>query len=189
MLKWITDFTYQVEIQATEMAVFFKLASEYYRDVILNEASLANISSDDHILCIGGGVCPFSAILLHRITGARVTVIDNNAECVPIAGRVIDRLGIGGSVRVLCEDALDTDLAVSEYSVIHMAMQVSPLNDVFARMEKLAAPGTRLLVRRPRKYLGGMYCKHCGGLPKSVPYITHTTAGNIGSTLMYIKSA
>jgi len=88
----VTSLTKKIEDWATAAGVTYRLAAEYYRDVIHNEVVLANITNDDHILCIGGGICPFSAILFHQTTGAMVTVIDNDSDCVPKARHVIEQL-------------------------------------------------------------------------------------------------
>ena len=189
MLRWITDFTYKVESLAAKAGVVYRLACHYYQDVIRKEAVLANITRDDHILCVGGGMCPFSAILFHQLTGAKVTVIDNKTACIPKAKGVVDRLGLREYVRVLCRDGADTQLSLSEYSVVHLALQVSPMEHVFSQVEKGVLPGTKLLVRRPKKTLDSAYSRL--RLPNALlarcPYTTHKKARNIGSTLLYVK--
>ena len=188
MLKWITSFTRQIEKQASGGGFVYNLACQYYQDIIRKEAILANITAQDHILCIGGGICPFSAILFHQLTGAKVTVIDNNSACIPEAQQVIDRLKIGKDVRVFCQDGNSADLPWADYTVIHLALQVSPLDSVLKQVTKYALPGTRLLVRRPKKQLATMYCRLVDNLLNCCPYTTHK-ARNIGSTLLYTKQA
>jgi protein-L-isoaspartate O-methyltransferase len=163
---------------AVKAGFVYKLADKYYRNVIKKEIELAGITKKDHILCIGGGICPFSAILFHQITGAKVTVIDNNEKCVPKAKLMINRLGIGEKVRILHQDATGTD--VNDYTVIHFALQVSPMEKAFATIEKQAVSGTRLLVRRPKKQTECLF-SHC-------PCVTHKSR-NIGSTVLYTKAS
>jgi len=186
MLRWITGITQGIERQAARSRAFYWLASQYYRNVIRREIELAGVTGNDHVLCIGGGVCPFSAILFHQATGAKVTVIDNNGVCVPQARRVIERLGIGAHVRVFCQDGGSAGLSLSEYSVVHFALQVSPMERVFRRVEGRVAQGTRLLVRRPKTRLSGLYGRSAGLAMACCRYITHK-ARNIGSTLLYVK--
>jgi hypothetical protein len=180
----ITNLTYKIECRAAEAGVVFQWASGYYREVIEREAVLASITGDDHVLCVGGGVCPFSAILFHQITGARVTVIDNNVDCIPKAEQIIEKLGISDYVSVLCMDGVDVDL--SAFSVIHLAMQVAPMDAVFAQVELKASAGTRLLIRQPKKSLDVMYDTFSHDVLALCPYVTHK-ARNIGSTLLYTK--
>jgi len=187
MLQWITDFTYKIENQAVEVGLVYKFACEYYREVIYKEIILASITAKDHILCIGGGMCPFSAILFHQITGAKVTVADNNETCIPKAGSVIDKLRLSENIRVVHQDGACEKACFSQYSVVHLALQVSPMEQVFSAVEKKIMPGTRLLVRRPKKQLDNMYSEVCGNTLDCCPYTTHKSR-NIGSTVLYIKS-
>jgi len=186
MLRWITGITQKIECQAAKSRAVYWLASQYYRDVIQRETELADITENDHILCIGGGICPFSAILFHQTTGARVTVIDNNTACVPQARQVIERLGLGGHVHVFCQDGGSSELSLSEYSVVHFALQVSPMERVFSQVERQVAHGTKLLVRRPKSRLSGLYSRLPDFAMTRCPHITHK-ARNIGSTLLYVK--
>jgi len=175
MLKWITKFTHKIEKQAVETGLIYRLASRYYNDVVRKEAVLASITQEDHILCIGGGICPFTAILFHQLTGAKVTVIDKDEKCIPKARKVISRLKLNEQVRVLHKDGNNVDLG--DYSVIHVALQVSPMEKVLSSIESQITEGTRLLVRRPK--IGARLLSYC-------PYTTHK-ARNIGSTVLYIK--
>lgn len=186
MLQWITDLTYRIESLAAELGAVYKVASRYYQDVIEKESIMASITQDDHILCIGGGVCPFSAILFHQATGAKVTAIDSNAECIPIARQVIDGLGIGDEVRVICQEGSEA-ADLTQYSVIHLALQITPMDEVFSQVAKQAADGTRILIRRPKKSIDGAYSELPSPLLERCPYVEYKQAGNIGSTLMYIK--
>ena len=186
MLKWIKELTYKIEDRAANAGLLYRIARRYYANVIEKESVLANITSADHVLCIGGGMCPFTAILFHQVTGAKVTVIDNNLLCIPKAQQVIARLGIGESVKVLYKDGGCSELDYSQYSVIHLALQVSPIEQVFSHVKQHALPGTRLLMRRPKIYLDNMYCRLSHNELSHRPYITHKSR-NIGSTLLYTK--
>jgi 2-polyprenyl-3-methyl-5-hydroxy-6-metoxy-1,4-benzoquinol methylase len=186
MLNQIINLTYTIEKQAAKAGRFYEFACGYYRDVVQKEAVLANICEDDHVLCIGGGICPFSAILFHQITGARVTVVDNNELCIPLAKQVIKRLGLGEKVRVLYKDGAGTDINFADYSVVHLALQVSPMEQVFSAVESQILPDTRLLVRRPKKQLNNAYSQATNAVLSCCPYATHSSR-NIGSTVLYIK--
>lgn len=187
MQQWIIGFTQGIERWASDSKIIYWLGSQYYRDVIQNEINLANITHNDHILCIGGGVCPFSGILLHQTTGAKVTVIDNNISCVSKAKQVIHNLNLCEQVRILWQDGGSSALSLSEYSVIHFAMQVFPMEYVFSRIKKQAEPGTKLLVRLPKKCLKNMYSCLPSPLPFCRTFIDHKKARNIGRTILHIK--
>ena len=201
----ITGLTQKIESWATKSKLIYFMASQYYREVIKREICLAGITSQDHVLFIGGGNCPFSAILLHQYTGAKVTVIDHNITCVQNAQEAICRLGLEDHVSVLCREGADlkesdpkiSDLErhdlpqsdhgqhispLSDYTVIHFALQVTPLEYVFSQVKNQMKPGTRVLVRKPKTCLKMVY-SICPQL-KACPYITHK-ARNIGSTLLF----
>ena len=182
----IIGVTRTFEYLASKSKLLYWIASHYYRNVIQNEIDLARITSDDHILCIGGGLCPFSAILFHQITGAQVTVIDNCKECIREAQHVIGRLGLGGHVRAVWQDGGSMGFSLSKFSVVHFALQVFPMEHVLSNVKRQILPGTKLLVRRPKKHLGMLYSQLAGPLA-CCRHVSHQKACNIGSTLLYIK--
>lgn len=183
----ITGLTHKIEYLAAGSKTIYWLASRYYRDVVKKEIGLAGITEKDHVLCIGGGICPFSGILFHQATGARVTIIDNSAGCVRKAKKIVHRLGLNEYVQVVCQDGGSQSLSLSEYTVIHFAMQVCPMDYVFSHVERLASFGTKLLVRLPKKCLEGMYsCLPEPIIENCIP-TSHKNACNIGSTVLYIK--
>lgn len=181
----VTQFTQKIEYWAANSKVVYALASCYYRDIIRREAELANINFKDHVLCIGGGPCPFSAILLHQATGAMVTVIDNRKECVQAAKELVTRMKLDKVVNVIHQDGLETEL--KNYSVILLALQVHPLESVLVNLQKKAPPGTKFLVRRPKQGLEKLYSSLSLDWLKECMAVTHKGARNIGNTLLYIK--
>ena len=187
MLKHITKFTQKIEYLAAKTSLVYHIISRYYHDVIKKEINLANITENDRILCIGGGFCPFSAILLHQATGAKVTVIDNNSKCIPKAREVIERLRLDENIRLLCQDGCCKELSLSEYSIVHFALQVTPMEYVFAEIERKVPPGTKILIRRPKAHLNNMYCRLSNTLLTCCRYIVHKKSSNIGSTVLYVK--
>ena len=186
MSQGIIDLTYKIEGRAAKASSVYKLASKYYRDIVKNEAVLANVAENDHILCIGGGMCPFSAILFHQITGAKVTVIDNNLLCIPKARQVIHRLGLCKMIQVKCHDGCKGELDYSQFTVVHLALQVNPMEKVFEHIEKQVNVGTKILIRRPKKSLNAIYCNLAKEAIEQSPYISHKSR-NIGKTILYTK--
>ena len=148
----IVEFTQKIENHAAKSKFIYRIACLYYRDTIQKEIELANITSEDKILCIGGGNCPFSAIMFNQSTGANVTVIDKCASCAKNAEEVIKNLGLSESINVQALDGMDVD--VKEYTVIHFAKQISPAKRVLNYIKSRAIVGTKLLVRTPNKRIG-----------------------------------
>lgn len=186
MLKCITAATQMVEYAAAKIGAVYALSEKYYKDMVQSEAELAGITSDDNVLCIGGGCCPISAILLHQATGAKVTVIDNREFCAERARKAVERMGLVDYIKVRCCDGC-ADFPFAEFSVIHIAVQVNPIERVFAHVEKHAALGTKLLMRRPKEELRKLYNQDSREALRYNRFVTHK-ARNTGSTLLYVKN-
>ncbi|MCL2844236.1 MAG: hypothetical protein FWE23_02130 [Chitinivibrionia bacterium] len=183
----ITKFTRVLEKLAAKTKPLFWLSSKYYCSVIQKEIRLADIKKDDHILCIGGGNCPFSAILFHKRTGAKITVIDNEPNCQKTSQKLIKSMGLNENICVKCKDGGCPFFDLSKFTVVHFALQVSPVEEVFSNILKRVSPGTKLLVRRPKNTLEKMYCCLDKSKFGECKCVKHTKSCNIGCTLLYVK--
>ena len=154
LVLWITKITQRIELLATKSKIIFYLVLLYYRLLVKRETALANIGKDDRVLCIGGGMCPYTAILLHRYTNAKVTVVDNDRHCAEKSRCFLRRMGLG-DIHV-CHG--DGRASTHDYTVIHVAMQVSPKDAVVSRIVKEAPNGARVLVRMPKHCVKSLYC-------------------------------
>lgn len=184
MARWIVRFTQKVEYWAATNPLVYWIAAQYYKDIIRKEVILAEINQDDHILCIGGGPCPFSAILLHQLTGAQVTAIDKEQKCIPPARQLLQRLKLSEAIQVMHKDGIEAEVA--GFTVIHLAAQVSPLEQIFKQIKTYALPGTKLLIRKPKEKLQSLYCKNYPQITNERA-VYHKKTRNIESTLLYVK--
>lgn len=151
---WITSFTQKIEQIAIKSNLLYGIVSLYYKFLVKREANLAEITENDNILCIGGGVCPYTAILLNKYTNANVTVIDNNKACVEKSQKFIEKLWLKNVQILYCDGEC---VCCKEFSVIHIALQISPKDAVINCVMNKAKNGTRVLVRRPKKNLDCLY--------------------------------
>jgi len=157
----------------------YRLSAAYYRPIIRREIALANITAHDHVLFIGGGFCPFSAILLRELTGATITVIDCDPTCVSAACGFV-----GKDISVQRCNGMDAPLL--GYTVVHVAMQVSPMQDVFAAARARAAGGTRLLLRVPKKTVSRAYDPLTNQF-LGCTTVAHNQFCSVHHTVLYIK--
>ncbi|NLM52830.1 MAG: hypothetical protein GX197_08455 [Firmicutes bacterium] len=186
MRTLIPKLTKLIERLAAKNLFLYRLISLYYSNVVKNEVALAKIKATDRVLCIGGGHCPISGILLHEYTGAPVTIIDNDAFCVRVAKELIKNLGYTDAIKVVHGDG--KAISPTDYNVIHVAMQVSPLEQVFCHLRQGCRLGAKILVRLPKRALAKFYSSsdctvfcHCNGK------VLHSRR-NIESTALFIKS-
>lgn len=173
-----------MEQLAAKNILVYQAMSLYYKKLIREEIALADIKSTDRILCIGGGPCPFSGILLHEYTGAHVTIVDNDYCCVCIARQLISKLGYTESIEVLYGDG--NDISPKDYTVIHMAVQVNPIQQVFCSLKRKCPYGARILVRVPKKGLKKFYSADDFSLFRNCCKKAVHNWRNIDSTALFI---
>jgi hypothetical protein len=123
------------------------LLSLYYRDRVEKELHVADVKCGDRVLCIGGGPCPFTSIHIHKLTGAHITVIDNNICAVRAGAKLIEKLGLCSAITFVHAEGTKVD--VCGYTLVHVAAQVTPRADVIRHIQRQATPHTRILVRGP----------------------------------------
>ena len=185
MSKLITGFTQGMEILAGKNKYLYKLIAKYYRSIVINEVKLAGINADDTVLCVGGGPCPFTGILLHEYSGARVTIIDNDNRCIACSREVVESLGYEDDIEIKFKDG--TEICPKDYSVVHLALQVSPILQVVQQLERNCSLGTKILIRQPKEHLASVYDKLGENSLNCSDKIAHSGMQNVGHTAMYIK--
>lgn len=180
----ITSFTQHLEMLACENRLFYKLSRLYYKSMVKREVSLAKITSHDHVLVVGGGPCPHSGIMIHQLTGAKVTIVDNDEKCVDCSSKFIADLGIADNVQIMLSDGADMD--TGGYSVVHIAAQISPKEKTLQMLEKTACCGTRMLVRMPKNSLKRLYSPLEESHDARDIFAKHGIFGNVAKTVLHI---
>lgn len=145
--------TKKIEILIVYFPFLVKIFSNYYKELVTREVILGDISSDDRVLCIGGGPVPCTALEIARITGARVEVIDNDPSAVRFARIIIERLGMKRKVGVKIADGRDVE--PGEYSVVHIARQAYPHDLIVRNIMDNINPGSKVLIRKRKKNFNG----------------------------------
>lgn len=186
MVRVIPKTTRILERFAARNTSIYRIISLYYKGLVKEEVALANIQPTDKVLCIGGGPCPFSGILLHEYTGAHVTIIDSDACCVRISRELIQKLGYAKTIEVLHRDG--NHICPQDFNIIHMAVQVCPMEQVFGNLKQGCRFGAKILVRLPKNKLKSFYLgSDASLLPSCCKKAVHSWR-NIDSTALFIKS-
>ncbi|MGI6168710.1 MAG: hypothetical protein ACOYI4_03200 [Christensenellales bacterium] len=182
----IRSLTQRIEWLATHNRLFYKLTAQYYKNIILREARLAHIRENDNLLCIGGGPCPYTAIMLHKLTGVRVTVVDNNQGCVARSQELIKRMRLDKDIHILHNEG--DAVNCRGFSIIHLAMQISPKEQVLKSLWQKAQVGAKILVRMPKSALCKFYCCSRSGAELACSgSVLHDRFSNVHNTFLYIK--
>lgn len=151
----IATCTKWIEKRFSGFSFLIGLYELYYKKIVRKEIELANITSKDNILCIGGGAIPSTAVELANQTNANVHVIDVDNNAVECAQNVVKKLGLRNKISIAREKGEDID--ISSYDVIHIALQVSPKEKVLKHIWNNAKEGNRIIVRIPKKILKPFY--------------------------------
>ncbi|MGI6577376.1 MAG: SAM-dependent methyltransferase [Eubacteriales bacterium] len=186
MAKFIPKTTKVLERVAAKNGSIYRAISLYYKRLVKAEVALADIRPTDRVLCIGGGPCPFSGILLHECTGAHVTIIDNDDHCVRVARNLIRKLDYEDSIDILHTDG--NEISPENYNVIHMAVQVSPIEKVFSHIKQGCRQGAKILVRLPKKGLSKLYSIGDRSTFHACSRKVFHNWRNVESTALFIKS-
>jgi precorrin-6B methylase 2 len=181
----ITKLTQKFELWATKSKLIYRFMSIYYRMMVKREVALANIGKSDNVLCIGGGVCPYTAILINKYTQSRVTVIDNDMACIERSKEFLRRLGLK-NIDIIHADG--KNICCRDYSVIHIAMQITPKDFIIGEVLKKAPEGARVLVRQPKSALERLYCPLLGERELFCNCVKHSVFSNVDNTSVCVVS-
>jgi threonine dehydrogenase-like Zn-dependent dehydrogenase len=144
MKAWagITSF---FEKLALDIPLILGILSIYYKRRVCKEIEAACIRYGDRVLCIGGGPCPLTAIYIHKLTGAHITVVDNNSDAVRIGSRFIRKMNLNSAITFVQSEGESIDL--NGFSMVHVALQVTPREKVIKHIQHYAGPNVQILVR------------------------------------------
>lgn len=145
--RWETEIEYQfaegiISGQHSDMAEYH--LGERFSRLIRHELDLLD-SPPNRVLFIGSGPLPVSAYYVQAFTGRPVDCLDRDADAVAASRRVIERLGLGDSLRVI--NGVGESYNVADYDVIIIALLAKPKRRILRNVLKKAAPGCRVLCR------------------------------------------
>lgn len=176
----IVNLTQSVEKIYSSNFLFRKCLLSYYKPIVKRETKLIDKSKVENILCIGGGNFPATAILLHKLTKANVTVIDNDQTTIKNATKLIKKLKLENKVNVLNVDGLEIDAL--PYDLVHVALQISPKDDVIKQIRNSKKDCTPVIVRIPKDKLKNLYNEYSAVEAK---FTKQPFYSNIGKSYLY----
>lgn len=144
-MKTWSSITILFEKLALCLPLFFNILSIYYKKRVCKEIKAACIRCSDKVLCIGGGPCPLTAVYIHKLTGAHITVIDNDLDAVMTGNLFLRKLNVHPAITFIQSDGETFDLR--RFSTVHVALHVTPREKVIKHIQNCAAPNTQIIVR------------------------------------------
>lgn len=174
-----------LECNMSRNSFFQNIMLSYYRPIVKKEVELSNANANNSILCIGGGYFPCTAILFNQLSNATVTVIDNDLSAVEKSSKLIEKLGLSSKVIVKHTDGID--ISSSNFDIIHIAMQVSPKEEVFNHIHSNAEQKAKILVRTPKQHLERGYNPFKEISMKHNNDVIQPKFSNIERTLLYVR--
>ncbi len=156
----------------------------YYKPIVEKEVVLAEANFADKILCVGGGYFPCTAILFHKFSGAVVTVIDNDKAAVVAAQETVEAMGLSDYVHVKHSDGIE--ISAENFDIVHIAMQISPKEEVFKHIYATMETKSKILVRTPKKHLERGY-QPFKDMYQCNKNVVQPKFSNIEKSLLYIK--
>jgi hypothetical protein len=125
--------------------LFFRLYQVWLGDLFEREIRLAQIMKDDRVLHIGCGPLPLLSYLVVERTRTCVHAIDQDAEAVLKAREYIRTRGLSDYITVIHAEA--TTYPLHEYTVIFLAINVTPIDGILRRLATDAQSGARIVCR------------------------------------------
>ena len=175
--------TQSIELMTLRFPLLRKMIFFYYKPIVSREISLGKIQKEDHVLCIGGGPFPCTALLIHHFTGATVTVIDNNNSCCNASKGLLKVLKLDHKVKVKCMEGMD--VSAEAFDVIHLASQIMPKEKIFNKLRESSRKGGKILVRIPKKSLSNGYDNFTYSEENLSHFESQPFYSNIKKTLLY----
>ena len=127
------------------------LYSRPYMRVVQNEIGLARIAAADRVLNIGCGAIPFTAMLIARLTGARVVAVDRDPQAAPLAQACVRQAGLASLVRIVVSDGSRSAWAPHGFDVAVVALQAEPKAGILSSLLDSGQGPSRVVARVPRE--------------------------------------
>ncbi|QNO16276.1 hypothetical protein HYG86_16610 [Alkalicella caledoniensis] len=125
----------------------------FYKSAVLDEAKLANLDTQDHLLFVGGGAIPYSAIILSKFV-KHITVIDRDLCSTKLAKKLITKLGI---TNITLDHSKAEDLNTSPYTAVFIPLQAEPKTIILKNIKKQSCGHTKIIMRIPKKSFNSVY--------------------------------
>ncbi|WP_205842081.1 hypothetical protein [Natranaerobius trueperi] len=140
----ITSKFEKVISQSFVVVSFMIITCKLYQRVVAREISKAEISSNDRVLLIGGGALPYTAVLINKLTGAKVDVVDSDTHAYQCAKALHEKY-YRDSYFPYCMCGKDCEF--ERYNAILIARQIEKKDEIINRIVNKSRVNTKVIVR------------------------------------------
>jgi precorrin-6B methylase 2 len=140
------DFSYAIfEKIATKFDIISSNYLKMYQELVVKEIEMVGISQNDHVLIIGCGSLPITAILVASITNAEVTAIDKDNFAVKEANNYIRNHQLDARVKI--EHADGEIYPLKKFDVIYLSYGMKNIENIFKVIIKNTKKNSRIIFR------------------------------------------
>jgi precorrin-6B methylase 2 len=137
------------------LSFFFNRIGSIYENIIGNEykkeITKFELSNSKKILHIGCGAYPITALILAKITSAKIVSIDKDPIVVKLAQKVVNKKNLQNKINIHLGDG--QKYPIKNYDTIIVSSCSSPKNKILDNIFKNANPNTKIIVREIEKNL------------------------------------
>ncbi len=144
-----------IERLGSRVYLLGSLWEKTHERLVTAEIKGASLTAKDRILHIGCGSIPYTATIVARKVGARITAVDNDSMVVRNASNYLLNRGFGDLVKI--EEGNGLDYPVSDFDVIIVSLGVMPRDLVLGQLHLQSKNGTRIICRSPAGILAKMW--------------------------------
>jgi len=139
---------------ATRCSWLNKIYFKAYYFYVKKEIKIAAIDAETKVLHIGGGF-PYTAIIIARVIGARVTVFEIKPKIKDMAVAQIKKYGLEEKIEIVLADGAKA--SVAGFDVIILSLSIRSKEALFTNILKTCDPETVIIYRSARKSLKTIY--------------------------------
>ena len=151
----ITCYKYSfLEFLALRINFFYKLLMSWRKPVFINEIKMANVTSEDKVLLIGGGILPSESMIITQETNANVVTIDNNKIACKQAEKFIKKRKLSDKISIKHADGIN--FPVNDFDVVFIAISVWPIDTVFKNLADNLKPNARIMCKSYKEDITGL---------------------------------
>ena len=140
------DFLYAIfEKVATKFDIISSNYLNMYQELVDKELEMVGISQNDHVIIIGCGSLPITAILVATKTNAQVTAIDNDNFAVKEANKYIRKHHLEDKVKI--EQADGESYPLKRFDVVYLSYGMKNKENIFKIITNNTKKNSRIIFR------------------------------------------